>query len=205
MRPATIPDALLHGSLARFSEAPTLRGYLGQLYAISFWTAIPWLRKLRQPTLVLNGTTTRSSPSSTADPAPLHPGRPAAHHGRRRSPVPVGATRRDRATRRRLPAQANPARPIHRRPIDPTHRDVDLQPTFRYSIDFEESDDSHRVSTPADLLDLVGTPLGVRTGTRSPRIGSTCSRTPPGITNGSTSTRSGPRPARSAPRSRTGT
>ena len=49
------PDALLHGSLARFSEAPTLRGYVGQLYAISFWTAIPWLRKLRQPTLVLNG------------------------------------------------------------------------------------------------------------------------------------------------------
>ncbi len=51
----TDPDALLHGSVARFSEAPSLGGYLGQLYAISFWTGIPWLRKLRQPTLVITG------------------------------------------------------------------------------------------------------------------------------------------------------
>ena len=36
----TDPDALLHGSVARFSEAPSLSGYLGQLYAISFWTGI---------------------------------------------------------------------------------------------------------------------------------------------------------------------
>jgi poly(3-hydroxyalkanoate) depolymerase len=49
------PDALLHGSVARFSEAPTLRGYLDQLYAISFWTGLPWLWRLRQPTLVLAG------------------------------------------------------------------------------------------------------------------------------------------------------
>ena len=35
--------------------APGLAGYLGQLYAISFWTAIPWLRGLTQPTLVLTG------------------------------------------------------------------------------------------------------------------------------------------------------
>ena len=48
----TDPDALLHGSL---SQTPSLRGYLGQLYAISFWTAIPWLRRLRHPTLVLAG------------------------------------------------------------------------------------------------------------------------------------------------------
>lgn len=51
----TDPDALLHGSVARFSEAPSQAGYLGQLDAISFWTGIPWLRTLRQPTLVLNG------------------------------------------------------------------------------------------------------------------------------------------------------
>jgi poly(3-hydroxyoctanoate) depolymerase len=51
----TDPDALLHGSVARFSEAPSLGGYLGQLYAISFWTGIGWLRTLQQPTLVLNG------------------------------------------------------------------------------------------------------------------------------------------------------
>jgi poly(3-hydroxyalkanoate) depolymerase len=49
------PDALLHGSVARFIERPSLRGYLGQLYAISGWTSIPWLRTLRQQTLVLAG------------------------------------------------------------------------------------------------------------------------------------------------------
>jgi len=49
------PDALLHGSIARFSEAPSLRGYLAQLYAISFWTGLPWLWRLQQPTLVLAG------------------------------------------------------------------------------------------------------------------------------------------------------
>lgn len=49
------PDALLHGSVARFIERPSVWGYLGQLYAISGWTSLPWLRTLRQPTLVLNG------------------------------------------------------------------------------------------------------------------------------------------------------
>ena len=49
------PDALLHGSLARFIEPPSIRGYLGQLYAITGWTSLPWLHTLRQPTLVLNG------------------------------------------------------------------------------------------------------------------------------------------------------
>lgn len=49
------PDALLHGSSARFSQAPSMRGYLAQLYAISFWTGVPWLWTLRQPTLVLAG------------------------------------------------------------------------------------------------------------------------------------------------------
>jgi poly(3-hydroxyalkanoate) depolymerase len=49
------PDALLHGSAARFIERPTLRGYLGQIYAITGWTSLPWLRTLQQPTLVLAG------------------------------------------------------------------------------------------------------------------------------------------------------
>ncbi len=49
------PDALLHGSLARFMQRPSLGGYLGQIYAISGWTSMPWLRTLRQPTLVLAG------------------------------------------------------------------------------------------------------------------------------------------------------
>jgi poly(3-hydroxyalkanoate) depolymerase len=51
----TDPDALLRGSVARFVERPSLRGYLSQLYAISGWTSLPWLHKLIQPTLVLNG------------------------------------------------------------------------------------------------------------------------------------------------------
>jgi poly(3-hydroxyalkanoate) depolymerase len=49
------PDALLRGASDRFSKPPSLPGYLGQLYAISFWTAIPWLSELAQPTLVLAG------------------------------------------------------------------------------------------------------------------------------------------------------
>jgi poly(3-hydroxyoctanoate) depolymerase len=49
------PDALLHGSPTRFVEPPPVRGYLGQLYAIAGWTSLPWLHRLRQPTLVLAG------------------------------------------------------------------------------------------------------------------------------------------------------
>jgi poly(3-hydroxyoctanoate) depolymerase len=49
------PEALLHGSVARFIERPTLQGYLGQIYAISGWTSVPWLWTLQQPTLVLSG------------------------------------------------------------------------------------------------------------------------------------------------------
>jgi poly(3-hydroxyoctanoate) depolymerase len=49
------PDALLRGSMARFAEPPTMRGYYDQLYAISFWTGLPWLWRLSQPTLVLAG------------------------------------------------------------------------------------------------------------------------------------------------------
>ena len=49
------PDALLHGSAARFIDAPSMWGYVGQLYSIAGWTSMPWLRRLRQPTLVLAG------------------------------------------------------------------------------------------------------------------------------------------------------
>ncbi len=49
------PDALLHGSIARFQHRPTVRGYAAQLYSIAGWTSVPWLRRLRQPTLVLAG------------------------------------------------------------------------------------------------------------------------------------------------------
>ncbi|MDT4984314.1 MAG: hypothetical protein QOF95_1804 [Pseudonocardiales bacterium] len=49
------PDALLHGSLGRFIGRPSIRGYAGQLYSIAGWTSMPWLWRLRQPTLVLAG------------------------------------------------------------------------------------------------------------------------------------------------------
>jgi poly(3-hydroxyalkanoate) depolymerase len=49
------PDAMLHGSLARFAKAPSLGGYLAQLYAITGWTSLPWLHRLPQRTLVVAG------------------------------------------------------------------------------------------------------------------------------------------------------
>jgi poly(3-hydroxyalkanoate) depolymerase len=49
------PDALLHGSLARFTHRPSVLGYAAQLYSIAGWTSMPWLCRLRQPTLVLAG------------------------------------------------------------------------------------------------------------------------------------------------------
>jgi poly(3-hydroxyoctanoate) depolymerase len=49
------PDATLHGSLARFARAPSLGGYLAQLYAIAGWSSVPWLRRLPQRTLVIAG------------------------------------------------------------------------------------------------------------------------------------------------------
>jgi poly(3-hydroxyalkanoate) depolymerase len=48
------PDAVLR-HFATPLEPPSAWGYLGQLYAISGWTSLRWLRTLRQPTLVLAG------------------------------------------------------------------------------------------------------------------------------------------------------
>jgi poly(3-hydroxyalkanoate) depolymerase len=49
------PDAMLHGSLARFAHPPSALGYLAQLYAIAGWTSLPWLHRLSRPTLVIAG------------------------------------------------------------------------------------------------------------------------------------------------------
>ena len=49
------PDSLPPVLAAESAGGPSLRGYLGQIYAISGWTSLPWLRNLRQPTLVLAG------------------------------------------------------------------------------------------------------------------------------------------------------
>ena len=49
------PDSPQLTRAAEFAAGPSLRGYLGQIYAISGWTSLPWLRTLRQQTLVLAG------------------------------------------------------------------------------------------------------------------------------------------------------
>jgi poly(3-hydroxyalkanoate) depolymerase len=49
------PDLLLRGSVAGSVQPSALRGYLGQLYAVPGWSSLPWLHRLRQPTLVLAG------------------------------------------------------------------------------------------------------------------------------------------------------
>ena len=40
---------------ARHARPPTLWGYLSQLVAVAGWTSLPWLHRLRNPTLVLAG------------------------------------------------------------------------------------------------------------------------------------------------------
>jgi poly(3-hydroxyalkanoate) depolymerase len=49
------PGLLLRGSVAGSVRPAELRGYLGQLYAVPGWSSLPWLHRLRQPTLVLAG------------------------------------------------------------------------------------------------------------------------------------------------------
>jgi poly(3-hydroxyalkanoate) depolymerase len=49
------PDLLAEHFRARNSDPPSSRGYYLQLYAIWGWTSLPWLRGLKQPTLVLAG------------------------------------------------------------------------------------------------------------------------------------------------------
>jgi pimeloyl-ACP methyl ester carboxylesterase len=50
-----------HPEFARQSEelrrryAPDLRAYFGQLFALARWSSLPWLKQVRQPTLVING------------------------------------------------------------------------------------------------------------------------------------------------------
>jgi poly(3-hydroxyoctanoate) depolymerase len=49
----TDPGLLLRGHNP--AHPPSLRGYLGQLYAISGWSSLPWLHTIPHPTLVLAG------------------------------------------------------------------------------------------------------------------------------------------------------
>jgi poly(3-hydroxyalkanoate) depolymerase len=49
-------DPTLHARMtSRFMRPPSAYGYFTQLYAITGWTSVPWLRRVRTPTLILNG------------------------------------------------------------------------------------------------------------------------------------------------------
>ena len=50
----TDPHRLLHTVIGRV-RPPSAIGYMGQLYAITGWSSMPWLHTLRQPTLVISG------------------------------------------------------------------------------------------------------------------------------------------------------
>lgn len=49
------PELLERHAYSRLGHAPSLRGYLWQLAALPGWSSLPYLRRLRQPTLVLTG------------------------------------------------------------------------------------------------------------------------------------------------------
>lgn len=48
-------DLLGHQIAARRARPPTLWGYVGQLVATTGWSSLPWLHRIRTPTLVLTG------------------------------------------------------------------------------------------------------------------------------------------------------
>ena len=50
----TDPHRLLHTVIGRV-RPPSAIGYMGQLYAITGWSSMPWLHTVQQPTLVLAG------------------------------------------------------------------------------------------------------------------------------------------------------
>jgi len=49
------PELLRQQAGARLDRPPSLRGYLGQLFAIMTFTSLPFLRRISAPTLVLVG------------------------------------------------------------------------------------------------------------------------------------------------------
>ena len=49
-------DPELHASMtSRFLRPPSLYGYATQLYSIAGWSSVPWLWRVKMPTLILNG------------------------------------------------------------------------------------------------------------------------------------------------------
>ena len=54
-RIARQPELLARDAYARLGHAPSWRGYAWQLAAIAGWSSLPFLRRIRVPTLVLTG------------------------------------------------------------------------------------------------------------------------------------------------------
>lgn len=65
-RTARDPAALEAGLAPRLLTPPSTWGYIGQLYAATGWSSAPWLRRLRQPTVILHGTEDPVVPVSNA-------------------------------------------------------------------------------------------------------------------------------------------
>ena len=59
---ASSPELMAHQRRARFTRAPSARGYLWQVLALRRFTSLFWLHRLRQPTLVLAGDSDRIIP-----------------------------------------------------------------------------------------------------------------------------------------------
>ena len=49
------PELMAEQAHARMTRPPSLRGYAAQLYAMSWWTNLPWLPFIGHPTLVMAG------------------------------------------------------------------------------------------------------------------------------------------------------
>ena len=61
---AANPELMAHQRRARFTRAPSIRGYAWQILALRRFTSVLWLHRLRQPTLVLAGESDRIVPAS---------------------------------------------------------------------------------------------------------------------------------------------
>jgi poly(3-hydroxyalkanoate) depolymerase len=65
-RTAREPGALAAQAGARLRRPPDPLGYAFQLYAVTGWTSLPWLKQLAQPTLVVGGDQDPSVPLRNA-------------------------------------------------------------------------------------------------------------------------------------------
>jgi poly(3-hydroxyoctanoate) depolymerase len=65
-RTAREPAVLAAHAGERLGRPPDPLGYAFQLYAVAGWSSLPWLKRLRQPTLVLAGDRDPSVPLPNA-------------------------------------------------------------------------------------------------------------------------------------------